>query len=164
MLLDGIPVTPVVTGPAASMFVKFSSGGLLPSGSTHKHTLTANVGGSPFTNEVTFKVQNYTSYEWRFTNADLSAALGNGVMTYADPSTTPGLTSFGTTDGSTVPHINGSPAKYMHVPGFTLSTDGYLLQFNDSGPNVGSAGTARRTSARWCTRTRWRSGWRWRWR
>ncbi len=139
LLLDGIPVTPVVTGPEASMFVEYSGGGLLPSGSTHKYTLTANVSGTPFTNEVTFKVQNYTSYEWRFTNADLSAALGNGVMAYADPSTTPALTSFGTTDGSTVPHINGSPAKYMHVPGFTLSTDGYLLQFNDSGPNVGTS-------------------------
>jgi hypothetical protein len=137
LLLDGVQVTPVVSGPEASMFVKWSSGGLLPSGSTHKYTLTANVNGTPFTNEVTFKVQNYTSYEWRFTNADLSAALGNGVMTYADPSTTPGLTSFGTTDGSTVPHINGSPAKYMHVPAFTLYTDGYRLQFNDSGPNVG---------------------------
>jgi len=137
LLLDGIPVTPVVTGPEASMFVKWSGGGLLPSGSTHKYTLTANVNGTPFTNEVTFKVQDYASYEWRFTNGDLGAALGNGVMSYYGSAE--GLTSFGTTDGSTVPHIDGSPAKYMHVPAFTLYTDGYQLQFNDSGPNVGPA-------------------------
>jgi Concanavalin A-like lectin/glucanases superfamily len=137
LLLDGAPVTPVVTATLAQKVIKFSAGGLLLSGSTHKYTLIAAASGTYSTNEVTFKVQNYTDYEWRFTNGDLSAALGNGVMSYAEETYTPGLTSFGTTDGSTVPHINGSPAKYMHVPGFTDDTYGYLLQFNNSGPNVG---------------------------
>ena len=144
LLLDGAPMTPVVTTTLAQKVIKFSGGGLLQSGSTHKYTLVASASGVSSTNEVTFKVQNYTSYEWRFTNGDLSASLGNGVMTYADESTTPGLTSFGTTDGSTVPHINGSPAKYMHVPGFTLDTDGYRLLFNDSGPNVGASANINR--------------------
>lgn len=141
LLLDGLPVTSVVTGPEASVFVKFSAGGLLRNGSTHKYTLIVSASGIYSTNETTFTVQNdpYTHYEWRFTQGDLAADLGNGVMSYADPSSTPGLTSFGTTDGSTVPHINGSPAKYMHLPGFPLDTDGYQLQFNDTGPNGGGA-------------------------
>jgi len=146
LLLDGAPVSPVVTLLPSVIGIKFSGGGLLQSGSTHKYTLIVSASSIFSTNEVTFKVQNYTSYEWRFTSGDLSAALGNGVMTYADPFNTPGITSFGTTDGSTVPHINGSPAKYMHVPGFSQDTDGYQLQFNNSGPNVGaSAGINRYT-------------------
>jgi hypothetical protein len=135
LLLDGVP-TPAVSRSGAMLVVN-PGGGLFASGTTHTYTLIAGTSGIYTTNETTITVQNYTSYEWRFTNADLSAALGNGVMTYADPSTTPGLTSFGTSDGSTVPHINGSPAKYMHVPGFTSSLDGYLLTLSDSGPNVG---------------------------
>src|SRR6185503_5063508 len=45
-------------------------------------------------------------YEWTFEGANLDADLGNGVMSYADAAT-PGLTTFGTTDGSSVPHIGG---------------------------------------------------------
>lgn len=142
LLLDGAPVAAVVTDTGAAKSINFSSGGLLQSGSTHTYALTDGVN---YTNQVTFQVQNYTSYEWRFTNGDLSAALGNGAMTYADEFGTPGITSFGTTDGSTVPHINGSPANYMHVPAFTLDTDGYWLTLNDSGPNVTSANINRYT-------------------
>lgn len=138
LLLDGAPVTPVVTTSPAGMVVKFSSGGLMRSGSTHKYSLILGASGVFSTNDVNFTVQNYTSYEWRFTNGDLGTALGNGVMDYAD-SSTPSLTSFGTTDGSTVPNINGSPAKYMHVPAFTDNLNGYYLYFNDSGPNVGAS-------------------------
>ena len=140
LLLDGFPVTPVVTRSAGSVFVRFSAGGLLQGGSTHKYTLIASASGIYATNEVTFTVENYTSatYEWRFTQGDLTTDLGNGTMDYAYD-TTPGFTSFGTTDGSTVPHINGSPAKYMHVPAFTSPLDGYYLQFNDTGPNGGSS-------------------------
>lgn len=146
LLLDGVPLTPVVTSLPAVVTIKFSAGGLLRSGSTHTYTLIVGGSGLYYTNVVTFKVQNYTSYEWRFTSGDLSAGLGNGVMSYADPFNTPGLTSFGTTDGGTVPHINGSPAKYMHVSAFTLDTDGYWLEFVGSGPNVGaSAGINRYT-------------------
>ena len=137
LLLDGAPLTPVVTAAQASMKVTFSGGGLLPSGSTHTYTLIAGSSGVFATNEVTFTVQRYSGYEWNFASGNLSAALGNGVMEYASPST-PGLTSFGTTDGSTVPHINGTPAKFMHVSGFTDESDGYWLTFSDSGPNVGA--------------------------
>ena len=143
LLLDGVPVTPVVTTSPASMVIKFSSGGLLQSGSTHKYSLFLGASGIFSTNEVTFTVQNYTSYEWCFTNGDLSTALGNGVMDYAD-SSTPGLTSFGTTDGGTVPNINGNLANYMHVPAFTDDLNGYYLYFNDSGPNVGASASINR--------------------
>jgi hypothetical protein len=136
LLLDGVPVTPDVTVTATKV-IKFSSGGLLRSGSPHTYTLIAGAGGIYSTNEVTFKVQNYTAYEWRFTQGDLGAALGNGIMDYADPANA-GLTSFGTTDDSLVPHIAGTPAKYMHVPAFTSDTDGYYLNFADSGPNTGT--------------------------
>ncbi len=136
LLLDGVPVAPEIT-VSASKTIKFSSGGLLRSGSTHTYTLIAGAGDYLSTNEVTFTVQNYTAYEWRFTEGDLSPALGNGIMDYADAGNA-GLTSFGTTDGDTVPHIGGVPAKYMHVPAFTFDTDGYYLTFANSGPNTGT--------------------------
>jgi len=76
------------------------------------------------------------NYEWTFDRGDLSAAIGRGVMEYADGAT-PGLTSFGTTDGETVPHIGGQPATYLHVPAFTGLGNGYCVSFTDSGPNGG---------------------------
>lgn len=76
-------------------------------------------------------------YQWDF-GGDLSGSFGGGAMTYAD-ATTPGLTSFGTTDGSTVPHINGQPASYMHVPQFTLLGQAYDVEFPSTGPNGGGA-------------------------
>jgi hypothetical protein len=75
-------------------------------------------------------------YEWTFEHGNLSAALGPGTMSYADAAT-PGLTSFGTTDGTTVPHIGGLPTRYMHVPAFTGLTNGYMLRLKGSEPNGG---------------------------
>jgi hypothetical protein len=75
-------------------------------------------------------------YEWTFDRHNLSAALGPGLLTYADTAT-PGLTSFGTTDGSTVPHIGGQPTAYMHAPGFVNLTNGYLVTLGASDPNGG---------------------------
>jgi endonuclease/exonuclease/phosphatase family metal-dependent hydrolase len=79
-----------------------------------------------------------TVYEWTFDSTNLQAALGRGTMTYAD-SATPGLTTFATTDGTTVAHIGGQPAKYLSVPAFTGVSNGYLLSLTDSGPNGGGA-------------------------
>jgi hypothetical protein len=131
LLLDGIPVTPVITSTLAQKVIRFLAGGLLRSGSTHTYTVISGI----YTNESTIKVQNYTSYEWRFLNGDLAADLGGGAMSYY---TDPAGTTFGTTDGGTVPHINGNPAKYMHVPAFTLDDQGYHLTFSNSYPNVGA--------------------------
>jgi hypothetical protein len=77
-----------------------------------------------------------TVYEWSFDRTNLDITLGNGLMTYADAAT-PALTAFATTDGATVPHIGGQPARYLHVPAFTAPANGYWLTFHDSGPNGG---------------------------
>jgi len=77
-------------------------------------------------------------YEWTFDATNLNASLGNGDMTYAD-SATAGLTSFGITDGVSVPHIDGQPARYMHVPAFAALDNGYHLTFHESGMNGGGA-------------------------
>jgi len=77
-------------------------------------------------------------YEWTFDNANLTDALGHGLMEFADGATA-SLTSFGRTDGGSVPHIGGQSASYMHVPSLTGSANGYLLSFADSGPNGGGA-------------------------
>lgn len=77
-------------------------------------------------------------YEWTFSER-LSIALGNGAMSYADGSVTEGLTRFGVTDGSTIPHIGGRPATYMHVPAFTGAGNGYHLKLHDSPANGGGS-------------------------
>jgi len=76
--------------------------------------------------------------EWTFDGGTLAAALGTGVMSYAGPATE-GLTGFGVTDGGTVPHIAGQPARYMAVPAFQDKTDGYLLTLPDLAPNGGGS-------------------------
>ena len=79
-----------------------------------------------------------TVYEWTFDSGNLEAALGNGAMTYADAAT-PALTTFATTDGASVPHIDGQPARYLSVPAVTSTANGYLLSLGESGPNGGGA-------------------------
>ena len=77
-------------------------------------------------------------YEWNFALGDLSPALGNGVLAFADAAT-PAMTWFGTTDGSTVPHMNGQPAKYMSVSQMPNPANGYLITLTDSTPNSGGS-------------------------
>lgn len=79
------------------------------------------------------------SYEWNFTNSNLTPALGNGVLAYADGATTSNLTVFGTTDGTIIPHIGGKPAKYLRAPAFTGLGNGFNATFTDSPPNGGGA-------------------------
>lgn len=76
-------------------------------------------------------------YEWTFNDATLATIFGNGSMTYRDAAT-PGLTTFGTTDGTTVPHIGGQPAQYMRVPALAPA-NGYLLTLDDTAPNGGGS-------------------------
>jgi len=87
----------------------------------------------------TTKSTNALVYEWNFANGNLSPALGNGVLAYADGTTTSNLTTFGTTDGTTVPHIGGYPAKYLHAPAFAATGNGYHVTFTDSSPNGGGS-------------------------
>jgi len=78
-------------------------------------------------------------YEWNFANGDLTPALGNGLLSYADGAVTSNLTTFGTSDGTNVPHIAGYPTRYMRVPAFTNSANGYHVTLNGSAPNGGGA-------------------------
>ena len=86
----------------------------------------------------TFTTRNTNAavYEWTFENGDLSPALGSGVLSVADVATA-GLTAFGTSDGSTVPHMGGQPAKYLRAPAFTAPGNGYHVTFTETGPNGG---------------------------
>jgi hypothetical protein len=91
---------------------------------------------------ATVATAHATTYEWGFSAGNLNADLGPGTMAYAGA--TAGYTTFGTTDGSSVPHIAGSPATYMRFPQWPTPaandpTLGYLLNFAGSGPN-GSGG------------------------
>lgn len=81
---------------------------------------------------------NAVVYEWDFAAGNLSTALGNGTMEFADAAT-PGLSIFGTTSGTAIPHIDGQAATYLRVPAFTGLTNGYLLSFHDSGANGGGS-------------------------
>jgi endonuclease/exonuclease/phosphatase family metal-dependent hydrolase len=91
---------------------------------------------------VTGEVWNFSTgaphvsafYEWTFDRGDLSASIGNGVMSYADTAT-PTLTAFRTSDGVTVPHIGGQRATYVEIPAFADLANGFHLTFTDSGPN-----------------------------
>ena len=91
---------------------------------------------------VTGDVWSFTTasskiFEWNFANGNLAPALGNGVLSYADGASTSNLTSFGVSDGSTVPHIAGYPTRYMRVPAFTSAANGYQVTLPGTGPNGG---------------------------
>lgn len=76
-------------------------------------------------------------YEWGFSDGTLAPSIGQGVFSYADGTISSNLTSFGVTDGSNVPNINGVPATYLFAPSFSDNSNGYYLTFPDSAPNGG---------------------------
>ncbi len=98
-------------------------------------TSTGTIAGDTWS--FTTRSTNAAVYEWNFANGDLSPALGNGVMAYADGTTTSNLTVFGTSDGATIPNIGGKPTKYLHAPAFSGIGNGYTVTFTDSPPNGG---------------------------
>jgi hypothetical protein len=133
-----------------------SSPGILTTNTTNNFVALGNllpamtyfwrINESTSTGVVTGDVWSFTtksvtskSYEWNFANSNLAPALGNGVLAYADGATTSNLTVFGTTDGTTIPHIGGKPAKYLRAPAFTGIGNGYTATFTDSPPNGGGA-------------------------
>lgn len=77
-------------------------------------------------------------YEWNFALGDLVPALGNGVLAFADTATS-GLARFGTTDGATVPHMSGQPARYLFVPQLLDPANGCLITLTDSTSNSGGS-------------------------
>jgi hypothetical protein len=89
-----------------------------------------------------FNTAKAADYEWGFTSGNLNPAIGSGVMTYSG--STASLTTFGTTDGSTVPHIGGNPASYMSfakwpTPAANDISLGYKLTLSNTGPNGGGS-------------------------
>ncbi len=113
--------------------------GMLAPGSTYFWRIDTTTTSGVITGQTwsfTTVVPVSQTYEWTFALSNLSAALGKGLLSYADV-TTSNLTSFGTTDGATVPHIDGQAAKYMRVPQMPGLQNGYRVTFTDSGPNGG---------------------------
>jgi endonuclease/exonuclease/phosphatase family metal-dependent hydrolase len=103
----------------------------------NESTPTGTVTGDVWS--FTTKGTNALVYEWNFANGNLAPALGNGVLAYADGTTTSNLTTFGTTDGTTVPHISGNAAKFLHAPAFNAAGNGFHVTFTDSNPNGGGS-------------------------
>ena len=135
----GIGSPSALLANTTNTFVPFSN--LLTATTYHwrvdEFTPTGTVTGDVWS--FTTRTVNSTVYEWNFANGNLAPALGNGVLAYADGATTSNLTVFGITDGITIPHIAGKPAKYLRAPAFTGIGNGYAAMFTDSPPNGGGA-------------------------
>jgi hypothetical protein len=117
---------PVPAGTAASL--AFEEVRLADAGTYRVRV--SNVAGEQTSNPATLTVTPRSPVVfglWNFDAANLTRAAGAGTLDYADGAGTAGLTTFATTDGSTVPHINGQPAAYMRVPAFTDRANGYNL-------------------------------------
>jgi endonuclease/exonuclease/phosphatase family metal-dependent hydrolase len=115
----------------------FAPGTLNP-GTTYYWRVNERKSSGVVTGDVwSFRTSALHLYEWDFRNANLAAAIGDGVLSYADGAVTSNLTTFGVSDGANVPHIAGYPARYMRAPAFTGTANGYHLTFSSSGPNGG---------------------------
>ncbi|HEU5122772.1 MAG TPA: endonuclease/exonuclease/phosphatase family protein [Verrucomicrobiae bacterium] len=77
------------------------------------------------------------TYEWTFALGDLKPALGDGTLAFRDLQTQ-NLTTFGVTDGATLPHISGKPARYLGIPQLPSANNGFLVTFNNP-PNGGGS-------------------------
>lgn len=76
------------------------------------------------------------TWEWTFDSNTPNAALGDGTLEWSTI-TAQTTTKYKTTNGTTVPHVNGSPAGYLHIPAYPNPADYAKLYFNDSTPNGG---------------------------
>jgi hypothetical protein len=115
----------------------FSPGPLNP-GATYYWRVDERKASGVVTGDVwSFRTSSIHVYEWNFANGNLAAAIGAGVLSYADGAVTSNLTSFGISDGATVPQIGGYPTRYMRVPAFVSPGNGYHVSLTGSGPNGG---------------------------
>jgi len=94
------------------------------------------------TGVVTGEVWSFTTaginvYEWTFEGGDLTPVVGEGVLEFADGQATAELTQWGTSDGDIVPHLDGKPTRYLRVPAFAETANGYQLTLTRSHPNGG---------------------------
>lgn len=92
----------------------------------------------PLISILVLPARGATTYEWTFDSGNYNSALGGGTLANADAATA-GLVSFGTTNGTTVPHIAGVTGQYLSVPSLTGITNGLLMTFPSSGPNGGGS-------------------------
>lgn len=108
---------------------------LMP-GTTYSWRVDEATASGTVTGDVwSFTTKPAAVYEWDFAASNLAPALGQGIFAYADGSVSSNLTSFGVTDGTTVPHLDGLPATYLRVPAFSDKGNGYYLTFPESLPN-----------------------------
>lgn len=115
----------------------FALGPLTP-GATYFWRIDERTPGGVVTGAVwSFTARRHRLYEWTFSQGNLAPALGTGVMSYADGAATSNLTSFGISDGTIVPHINGHATSYLRVPEFTAVGNGLHVTLTGSAPNGG---------------------------
>ena len=112
--------------------------GPLPRGTTCYWRVDEVKSSGVVTGDVwSFTTHGFNVYEWNFADGDLAAAVGNGVLSYADGATTSNLTTFGISGGTSVPHLAGYPTRFMRAPGFVNTGNGYHLSLTGSTPNGG---------------------------
>jgi hypothetical protein len=75
------------------------------------------------------------SYEWTFNDGTLADSFGNGTFAPVGAS----VPNVVTTNGGTIPHIGGVPAKVLNLPAIASQSDGFNLALNATGPNGGGA-------------------------
>ena len=78
------------------------------------------------------------TWEWTLDNSGPAAAIGDGILDWSTPNALT-LATFAITDGTTVPHVGGSPATYVRMPAYSDPADFLQLTFNGSAPNGGGA-------------------------
>jgi hypothetical protein len=84
------------------------------------------------------RMEAQSIWEWTFDTNATAATLGDGTLEWStqDAQT---LTTYGVTNGGTVPHIDGHPAGYLRIPAYTNPEDFAKLFFNGSHANGGGA-------------------------
>jgi hypothetical protein len=75
------------------------------------------------------------NYEWTFNDGTLGDSFLNGTMAPVGGT----ITGIIDTDGGSVPHIGGVPARVLSVPAFTDPLDGFNLTLAATGPNGGGS-------------------------
>jgi hypothetical protein len=75
------------------------------------------------------------TYEWTFNDGTLGDSFVNGTMAPVGGT----ITGIVDTNGASIPHIGGVPAKVLSVPAFTNPLDGFNLTLGATGPNGGGA-------------------------
>lgn len=79
-----------------------------------------------------------TRMEWPL-DGTLAASLGSGQLAFAAGEETENQVSWETTDGITVPHLDGRASPFLRLPAFTSSADGLALTLTGVPANGGGS-------------------------